>query len=460
MITVSINKTSIFKGQNLETLLEGYVSKPNKHINFDIYDTGNRNRELKLSSGTSLKKNDEGKYTASVSTKALKDGIYEVVAIRLISENPSEEPTQVKPEKRLLFQVFSLITVAISEIGILKQVTQKEHTNNRAFNHPFKIDDDNNSYSVFMFIKGVLISRHVRFDHFEMIPTRQGLDSKDSLDFVNSFIRENTKVQSYFEYSEQRREASRSGEPVVVLHFPYLKASTMEKALEYCEREADKLILALGVIRGAKGNVFENVVVDKITNKVTNFYRPTSYRGNLLAGDLTGETPSNIDRVFSALDKDTYLEFIARLYNEAKAEPSQDFKCVRYWQILEMLATKNNYPRVPLLDFDNTPLLDSGGKQRECSGSANIVFQLLKDHGYGSKGKTYDDVCLWVALRDAVAHYGKVSDFMQLRNSSRKQSLSTAILTNGSLDQQKLDFYLNNLGSIVNLLLQKIIAEK
>ncbi|WOD09055.1 hypothetical protein [Marinomonas sp. GJ51-6] len=342
----------------------------------------------------------------------------------------------------------------------MNKVTQREHVNNREFNRPFKIDDDKNSYSVFTFIKGVLISRHVKFEHFEMIPTRQGLDSKDSLGFVNSFIRDNTKIQSYFEYSEQRRNASRSGEPVVVLHFPYLKASTMEKTLEYCEREADKLILALGIIRGAKGSIFENIVVDKATNKATNFYRPTNYRGNLLAGDLTGETPSNIDRVFSALDKDAYLEFIARLYNETKAEPSQDFKCVRYWQILEMLATKKNYPKAALLDFDNTPLLDSGGKQRECSGSVNIVFQLLKDHGFGSKGKTYDDVCLWVALRDAVAHFGQVSDFMQLRNSSRRQSLSAAILTNGSLDQRKLDFCLNNLSRIVNLLIQKTIAEK
>ncbi|WOD09056.1 hypothetical protein [Marinomonas sp. GJ51-6] len=91
MITVSINKASIFKGQELEVLLEKYVPKPNEQINFDIYDTGNRNREFKLGVGTSLKINYEGKYSASVSTKALKDGIYEVVAIRLISENSSEE---------------------------------------------------------------------------------------------------------------------------------------------------------------------------------------------------------------------------------------------------------------------------------------------------------------------------------------------------------------------------------
>lgn len=173
MITVSLNSTSIFKGHELEVLLEGHVPKPNEQINYDIYDTGNRNRELKLGVGTSLKLNNERKYSASINTKSLKDGIYEVVAIRLISGDLSEEPAQIiKPEKRLFFQVFSLVTVPISEIAILNQVATRERANDMAFNQPFKIDGDENSYSVFMFIKGVLISRHVRFDHFEMIPTR------------------------------------------------------------------------------------------------------------------------------------------------------------------------------------------------------------------------------------------------------------------------------------------------
>ena len=146
----------------------------------------------------------------------------------------------------------------------------------------------------------------------------------------------------------------------------------------------------------------------------------STYVGNLLTGHLSGESPESLEAYLGGLSRLPINGFLVGLYREARRDRSPDFQYVRFWQILETMAESNNYdPTSPLLDYEDNVLMD-GNQPRQCKGSINIVFRLLRDNGIGSTDETWKNVNVWFAFRNAVAHHGSVARYHELSRATVK----------------------------------------
>jgi hypothetical protein len=142
-----------------------------------------------------------------------------------------------------------------------------------------------------------------------------------------------------------------------------------------------------------------------------------------------------------------------------------NFKYLRYWQILEILAESKNYnENNDLLDFNNTNIKDGNGNNIKIKGSVPIVYQLFKEHKKngnisestnfnGIDYSQWDTVNMWIAFRNSVAHFGSIQEYNKLAYKKDKKYAQIGIeiiqASNGH------DSVLGNLKEDVKLILQR-----
>lgn len=417
VIDVELADAGVAKGELLPVRISHPQAYKYRQLQMDIFDAGVANPSLRLSFGIAPTKLGNGLAQVEIDSKHLPLGIYEIGLMRFHDPIDSSQPRQLdfvarKDYSRKVFEVVEGARATRTSAAVLEEVQQFETQLESEFLSPVdirKADSRSASeYCVFVFIRDVLVGTPVRFKHFELVPSHSGLDSRDSLNFVNWFLHERTTTGLRFNYDDELLRSSRQSNPVCIVHFPTLISSSFEESRDYCVEETGKLLLALSLSRDAGGVAFEVVVLDRRLSKSTKFSISSQYVGNLLVGPLSGESAQTLETYLSRLACDSMNRFLVGLYRDARRDRNPDFQYVRYWQILEIMAESNNYdPNEPLLDFDSNVMMD-GNQPRQSKGSVNIVFRLLRDTGIGTTDETWNKVNVWFAFRSAVAHHGSV----------------------------------------------------
>ena len=429
MIEVELAKSYVVKGNRLPIRVSHPETFKYRQLQVEVFDVGVANPSPELSFGTTPTMLGDHTAQAEIDSQHLPHGTYEIRLIRLHDPIDSSLPPQVdfmpsKDFKRQLFEVVASPESQRPASVLLAEVHQRETELEREFLSPVDIRKPESStaseYCVFVFVRDVLIGTAIRFRNFELIPTQSGLDSRDPLDFVNKFLRERTLTGLQFVYEDCLAEQARQSNPVCVVHFPLIVSSSIEEVRDYCIEQTNKLLLVLSLSRDAGGIAFEVVALDLQIGNATKFSISSTYVGNLLTGHLSGESSDRLEAYLGGLSRDPINGFLVGLYREARRDRSPDFQYVRFWQILETLAESNNYdPISPLLDYEGNVLFD-GNQQRQCKGSVNIVFRLLRDTGIGSTVETWKKVNVWFAFRNAVAHHGSVTRYSELSRATVK----------------------------------------
>ncbi|MHB8405253.1 MAG: hypothetical protein ACYDCJ_07510 [Gammaproteobacteria bacterium] len=423
MIEVDLTDSYVVKGSHLPVR----VSHPNileyRQLQVEVFDVGVANPSPKLGFGTALTRLEGHAAQAEIDSQHLPLGTYEIRLIRLhdpINSNmaPLVDFVSGKDFRRQIFEVVASPETQRTTSALLDAVQQRETELERVFLSPVDIrkheSPNASEYSVFVFVRDVLIGTRIRFHNFELVPTQSGLDSRDPLEFVNWFLRERTLTGLQFVYKDCLAERSRQSNPVCVVHFPAIVSSSIDEARDYCIEQTNKLLLVLSLSRDAGAIPFEVVVLDRRIGNATKFSISSPYVGNLLTGHLSGESAESLDTYLAGLSRESINSFLVGLYREARRDRNPDFQYVRFWQILETMAESNNYdPTSPLLDFEGNVLMD-GTHARQSKGSVNIVFRLLRDTGIGSTDDTWKNVNVWFAFRNAVAHHGSIARYPEL----------------------------------------------
>lgn len=429
MIEVKLTDSYVIKGG----LLSVRVSHPQvfdySQLQLEVFDVGVSNPSPKLGFGMTPTKLGECVAEVAINSGHLASGIYEIRLVRLHDPINADVAQQLdfvpgKDFARQLFEVGELSEARRTTTELLAAVQQREAELEKEFLAPVDIRETQTpsglELDVFVFVRDVLIGTPIRFKHFELVPTQSGLDSKDALDFVNRFLRERTLIGSQFIYDEGVERQSRQSNPVCVVHFPTIIASTIEEARDHCVEKTSALLLALSLSRDAAGIVFEVIVFDRRLGSAVKFSMSSPYIGNLLTGPISGESAEALAAYLGGLERDPMNTFLAGLYREARRDRGPDFQYVRFWQILETMAESCNYdPASPLHDYQGNVMMD-GAKPRQSKGSVNIVFSLLRDSGMGTTNETWEKVNVWFAFRNAVAHHGSITRFVELSRDSVK----------------------------------------
>lgn len=350
-------------------------------------------------------------------------GIYEVKLVRLHTSKDERDrvPIDLLPDRdyaRCLFEIVADPKDARPNIEIELDVQERERQIEQRFLSPLEVrsagTEPTGHFFVLVFLKDILIGTRMRLDRYEIVPTNTGLETRDHLSFVNSFLANSTRAGITFEYSSALSEQSKRSNPVCVVHFPHILAQNAEAARDYCSDCSNALLQALALSRSAGGQIFSIVAVDLSNSAAIEYSFSSNYVGNLLTGHLAGESADSLSAYLKGLALDPVSRFLVDLYKEANREKSPDFKYVRYWQILETMADGENYnDESDLTDYEGQVMLD-GTSARKSKGSVHIVFRLLRDAGIGSTDQTWKNVNVWFAFRNAVAHHGSITQSSSL----------------------------------------------
>lgn len=427
MIEVELTESSVIKGNRLSIRVLHSEVLAYRQLQVEVFDVGVANPSPRLGFSTPPARLEDDAAQVEIDSQHLPLGTFEIRLIRLHDPIDSRMAPQVdlvpfKDFERQLFEVVASTEAQRTTSFLLAEVQQREAEWERRFLSPVDIrkpgSSDASEYCVFVFVRDVLIGTAIRFRNFELVPTHTGLDSKDPLDFVNWFLRERTLTALQFAYEDDSAEHSRRANPVCVVHFPSIISSSIKVLRDYCIEQTSELLLALSLSRDAGGIAFEVVALDRRIGNAIKFSISSPYVGNLLTGHLSGESSRSLEAYLSGISRDPINGFLVGLYRDARRERSPDFQYVRFWQILETMAESRNYDPISLLvDYEGNVMMD-GNQPRQCKGSVNIVFGLLRDTGIGSTIESWKMVNVWFVFRNAVAHHGSVARYPALSRST------------------------------------------
>jgi len=426
-------------------------------INFDqiqveIFNTCTPNPTSVFGMGTVPVHVSGNAYCLSCSTKSFKPGIYEVKLVRLHSPKKDNH----KPEfldfhgeinfPRTVFEVkSSLDELHHSSSNLLDIVQSWEKSHESIFSDGIQLENTKctNSYAVFVMIKGLKIGINYRLENYEFIPLPFGMQAYDALTATNRFINEFTRINFLFEYSEQVDLQTQQNNPISVAHFPKIDCDTIEEAQSFTEKRVNSFLKSMSLIRGAVGEAFDFIIVNLTNGEGLRLSHSNSYIGNLLTGGLSGEQPESLSKYINSIENNNFYEFLVALHREALREQSEDYKFLRYWSILEILAESKNYrtgkTETELEDFDGNPLyetVDGNFVINERTGEPKvikeknaiaIVYNLFKEHKWGQPHDKLNQIKTWIYLRDSVAHFGSIQNYSHLRNDKAKFLLEEAI---------------------------------
>jgi hypothetical protein len=431
MAKINLSSASVEAGHPLLAIIPCQGGALYNQVQVDIFDVGIRNPGLRLGFSFPPSAQNEGVFEVPVETGNLPVGIYQIVHVRFHGPRSQDVEWQLdvlpsSEQTRIVFEVRAAGTALRSENEVLEELIRREIELERSFNSAIDIrvsksEKPTKVYSAFVFVRDVLIGTRIRFDQYELLPTRAGLDSEDGVNFVNEFMARHTAVGVHFEYDDQLRQRSQQSNPVCVVHFPNLVGNNFDEALSYCTNQTELLLLALALSRDSSGRIFEIVLVDRVEPSATKYSPSEHYVGNLLTGQLSGECADSLDAYLAGMRKNSLNQFLVELYKEARRERHYDFQYLRFWQILEVLADSRNYDsNLQLVDYEGEVMLDNG-RPRLANNAPHAVFCLFRESGFGGTEATWKDVNIWFALRNAVAHHGAIAKFEQLSRESVRE---------------------------------------
>lgn len=429
MPIVALAASAAVKGDPLELRLQHEQGTEYAQIQVEVFDCGVPNPSSKLGFGTTPRRTAEGEVAVDIHTRHLAVGVYEVRFVRLhdggeANEKPHVDLVAGRDFPRTFFEVVDSSEAARPLALIQQEVRQLEQEVERGFLEPVDIRNDKSVsgtlYTAFVFIKDVLVGTRIRLGRLELVPTNDGIGVRDSHEFVNRFLEQNTSTGIVFEYGGQLEAQSRRASPVCVVHFPAVASNSLDAARDYCVGKANALLLALALSRDAAGSIFDAVLMDRGTGRSTKFTIPPVYVGNLLTGQLAGESAESLIAYVNGLSANSMGAFLVELYREARRERDPRYQYIRLWQLLELLADQEGFdPDEPLTDYEGA-VMEENGSPRLSRGSVHTVFRLLREAQLGSTEQTWKDVNVWFAFRSAVAHYGALSEFNRLSKASTR----------------------------------------
>jgi len=366
--------SSAVKGQSIELVLSNHRGPAYAQMQIEIYECGVPNPSPKLGFGATPRKNQKGDLSVDIDTNHLEIGIYEIRLIRLHdggaeNQKPLLDLMPKRDFSRTFFEVLNSPENARTSDAIRDQVEQIEQEIENRFFEPLDLRSDLSTrgalYTVFVFIKDVLVGRRIRLDRMELVPTNDGIGYRGAHDLVNKFLSQKTTSGIEFEYRGEIELQSQNASPVCVVHFPDIQSNSIDTARGFCVDKTNALLLALSLSRDAGGSIFDVVLMERFSGRAAKFTVPSSYVGNLLTGQLAGESADSLLSYVEGISKDSMGAFLVELYKEARRERDPRYQYVRLWQLLELLADQEKFdPNEPITDYRLSGASDEGSKRK------------------------------------------------------------------------------------------------
>lgn len=313
-------------------------------------------------------------------------------------------------------------TGAIAEAERLRLEEAREARFGVPLVHPDAKPDDP-VFAVVMLADNVLLSTVQRVPGLWLLPMSQttlGVDIPEVLNMVLRQLGFGSGVDAG-EWVEQVRRRR----PAAALHAPKVRAGSAGAALDVSRETARRLLDLLALRRGASPRLLGGVIgVADGTGEVqstTFWFEGAGYTGNLVAGLGSGGDQHGMLQLWEGLSADPRTRLWLSLHADAIADERWDYRLFRCFNLLEGIAAEVAPKGVRVLDDHGAPRMQDNGRPYTTDHARGKVHALLESVAGGRQqtgnafaapradGTTpalWDEVGLWYAVRNAVAHRG------------------------------------------------------
>jgi len=271
-------------------------------------------------------------------------------------------------------------------------------------------------FTVIAFVKDCGLGTRMSLGQYEIMPSNDGLGLDAEISFLKRFVE---KQGDRFEASPGSADDRKRQHPVMVAHFPVVHAESPEAALEIVVGELEGLNTLMSLHRGSHGDICAAIVTDPSTEHPRIVLWPELYRGNILAGFISGEDPVVIKRHLERMQADGRVRLYLSLFREAVAERHCELAYFRYWNLLEIIARDKGYPGQPSVDWNGQHVLNKKGKPIPVSNQAedfvrhhlHLLYHTTAhspEYKVGNR-KTFNLdslVAIWYRHRNCMSHSG------------------------------------------------------
>ncbi len=274
-------------------------------------------------------------------------------------------------------------------------------------------------YDVLMLADNLLSTVPQRVPGIQIIPLQNSTLGSDLIEVLNSVAR-----QFGFAAGVDPGRALnliRERRPSVILHAPVVVAESSKAALEESRRNALMLLDLVTLRRGAPPRLLGGMVGEQGNPASVRFWvEGSGYTGNLVGGFLSGEDPVSLLNQWRGIASDPRSRLWLSLYADALADGRWDYRIFRCFNLLEGIGGEVLRARQTVTDEAGQPLIQANGRPYTTSQARGKVFELMKlvagrtnqalqnfAVGGATPARTpWDEVAVWVAIRNAVAHRG------------------------------------------------------
>lgn len=360
---------------------------------------------------------------STMQTGDLRLGIHEVATIKIsyVQGTPSSEVTFVpgRDFERIFLDVVPTGLKGRTQDVLKQEVMQIEKTREVEFLKGLDVEpigERPHSYRIYVFLGQCLIHNRIRLGQSELLPLGE-LSASEHIELLEVFFQK-LGGSCPKEFLDRVGKITKAQNPVTVVHFPLIRAVGQDEAKRFVLERCPVINDLLSLHRSSYGRILGILMSDM--NSGESLYIPViePYRGNLLAGFISGEDPRTIRDNLVQVLSDISLQLFLSLYRQGEAEVNVDFGYFRYWNLLEAMAVRYIPDGINITDIHGTILMSKNKAVTTVSGIGR-VYQLIKSHFESGQiaenpftsslpsNRSLWELCqIWYAFRNATAHYG------------------------------------------------------
>lgn len=237
---------------------------------------------------------------------------------------------------------------------------------------------------------------------------------------------------------------------LALVQLPRVRAEDGRQAISWSAEQSRKLLDLIGLNRNDSPALIAAAVGKRHIDGTVIFEGATSfgreYRGNLLTGMLSGEDVGLLVQQWNYLAADPRPSLWLRLFNEAIADARWDYRVLSFFNLLEGIGRQVVPKNTPVLDAACNPQLRSDGKpytSAQARGTVYLLLQRVEHHmplvgqadGTSVQADLWDEIELWVSIRNQVAHTGSWDLPPGVRPSSLWAMLNARLMSPGDRGQ-------------------------
>lgn len=421
-VALVLSTVSIIEKGELDLVIKGLSTSQYSQLSINFGIIAKDDTKFILGVGAPFEKVGEEIIFKCPQTSQLSAGLYTVLNIFLSSGEPEKVDGLCLSRVNYGEVLFEVRTPDVPA-RTMEQLSEEYHKvlvqRDEEFLSGFGLRSDVENviqYQVFLFIKDCMITRHMRLGRYEIYPF-SGLACNDELALMQDFLERVgasplTNVGPVLDRALQ-------GQPTVVVHFPIVFATSVPEAGSMVESEVQILCDVLSIFRGSYATIFGSVIIEKHSGALYFKLITPHYSGNLLGGAISGEDPATIIARVNRARNDTQSQLYVALYSEALREQRIEIAYFRYWNLLETIARSRNYIGLPLLNWNNAPIMNRRGQARTIQDDAEeLVLELIRRTFLGAQlsegsfsselqqGLIQQQVAIWYRHRNCMVHTG------------------------------------------------------